>query len=75
MVSKTISIIRVLAVAWASSTGGVLLVQATTRVSVDSQAGQGDRGSGWPAISGKGQFVAFVSYALEGSGQRAAPES
>ncbi len=35
----------------------------TTRVSVDSNGNQGDEGSGGPAISADGRFVAFHSFA------------
>ncbi|MFO0980863.1 MAG: calcium-binding protein [Planctomycetota bacterium] len=65
MMSNRTCIVRVLALAWASSTGGVLLAQATTRVSVDSQGGEGNDLSEAPAVSADGRFVAFASVASD----------
>src|SRR3972149_525307 len=35
----------------------------TTRISVDSNGGQGNYGSAYPSISADGRYVAFASYA------------
>lgn len=35
----------------------------TTRVSVDSEGNEADKSSHWPAISGDGRFVTFMSFA------------
>ncbi|MFN8575106.1 MAG: hypothetical protein U0132_23840 [Gemmatimonadaceae bacterium] len=65
MSSKIMSAARVLVLAVIGTLvgAGALLAQATTRVSVDSQGGQGDAMSYGAAVSADGRFVAFLSAA------------
>lgn len=65
MRSKIIPTVRVVVMVGlvAAIHTGMLMAQATTRVSVDWQGQQSDRESQHPAISADGRFVAFATYA------------